>query len=105
MKSKNVKSLSYANGPKPALCKDCPGVSGTLGWPAASSWTPWFLGGPPWRRRAPEGLRCWAAVQVGGDAEATAASPRRASVRHQGARLNQCVQVGCRSPVGDQRQR
>lgn len=45
MKSKNVKSISYAKGPKPLLFKDCPIVENTLDWLAASFCTFWFLWG------------------------------------------------------------
>lgn len=37
MKSKNVKSVSYAKGPKSPLFKNCSIVENTLDWPAASS--------------------------------------------------------------------
>lgn len=37
MKSKNVKSVSYAKGPKSPLFKNCSIVGNTLDWPAASS--------------------------------------------------------------------
>lgn len=37
MKSKNVKSLSYAKGPKLPLSRNCSFVESTLDWPAASS--------------------------------------------------------------------
>lgn len=37
MKSKNVKSLSYAKGPKLPLSRNCSIAESTLDWPAASS--------------------------------------------------------------------
>lgn len=37
MKSKNVKSVSYAKGPKLPLSKNCSIVESTVYWPAASS--------------------------------------------------------------------
>lgn len=48
MKSKNVKSVSYAKGPKLPLFRNCSIVESTLDWPAASSpicGPPLFWGG------------------------------------------------------------